>query len=130
MIVLRSPKGWTAPREVEGHFLEGFWRAHQVPLPAVKKDPVQLRILENWMRSQMPEQFFDGKGRLAPVFRELAPAGTRRMSANPHANGGRLKKALRLPDFRDYANPIDKPGKTQAENTRPLGPFAGRSDED
>ena len=121
MIVLRSPKGWTAPREIEGHFLEGFWRAHQVPLPAVKKDPVQLRALENWMRSQKPESFFDGEGKLASVFTELAPSGTRRMSANPHANGGRLKKALRLPDFRDYSNPTEKPGQSQAENTRPLG---------
>ena len=121
MIVLRSPKGWTAPREFGGHFLEGFWRAHQVPLPGVKKDARQLRILEDWMRSQKPEQFFDGEGKLAPVFRELAPSGRQRMSANPHANGGRLKKSLRLPDFRDYANPTDKPGKTQAENTRPLG---------
>src|SRR5947209_8560286 len=121
MIVLRSPKGWTAPREMEGHFLEGFWRSHQVPLPAAKKDPVQLRILESWMRSQMPEQLFDSKGGLAPLFTELAPTGTRRMSANPHTNGGRLKKALRLPDFRAYANPTEKPGLTLAENTRPLG---------
>jgi xylulose-5-phosphate/fructose-6-phosphate phosphoketolase len=121
MIVLRSPKGWTAPREVEGHFLEGFWRAHQVPLPAVKSDPVQLRALENWMRSQKPEPFFDQNGKLAPLFAELAPAGARRMSANPHANGGRIKKALRLPDFRNYANPTEKPGISQAENTRPLG---------
>ena len=82
---------------------------------------MQLRILENWMRSQMPEQLFDSKGGLAPLFRELAPAGTRRMSANPHTNGGRLKKALRLPDFREYANPTEKPGLTLAENTRPLG---------
>ena len=123
MIVLRSPKGWTAPREMEGHYLEGFWRAHQVPLPAVKSNPEQLHILENWMRSQVPKSFFDGNGRLAPVFRELAPAGDRRMSANPHANGGRLKKALRLPDFRDYAAKVEKPGTTQAENTRPLGNF-------
>ena len=121
MIILRSPKGWTAPREVEGHFLEGFWRSHQVPLPAAKKDPVQLRTLENWMRSQKPDKFFDGEGKLASVFRDLAPSGTRRMSANPHANGGRLKKALRLPDFRDYATPTQKPGQSQAENTRPLG---------
>jgi len=121
MIVLRSPKGWTAPREVEGHFLEGFWRAHQVPLPAVKKDPVQLRMLENWMRSQQPDPFFNADGKLADWFRELAPSGTRRMSANPHANGGRLKKALRLPDFRSYGHTIDKPGQSLAENTRPLG---------
>jgi xylulose-5-phosphate/fructose-6-phosphate phosphoketolase len=123
MIVLRSPKGWTAPREVEGHWLEGFWRAHQVPLPNVKKDPEQLRILESWMRSQRPEELFDSQGRFAAEFRELAPTGVRRMSANPHANGGRIKKALRLPDFRDYGIKLDKPGQIQAENTRPLGVF-------
>lgn len=125
MIVLRSPKGWTAPREVEGHFLEGFWRAHQVPLPAAKKDPEQLRVLEKWMRSEKPDVFFGDNGKLAPVFSELAPAGEKRMSANPHANGGRLKKALRLPDFRDYGARFDKPAQTQVENTRPLGMFLG-----
>jgi xylulose-5-phosphate/fructose-6-phosphate phosphoketolase len=123
MIVLRSPKGWTAPRTLEGHFLEGFWRAHQVPLPAVKKDPEQLRALENWMHSQRPDPLFEGNGRLASVFRDLAPTGDHRMSANPHCNGGRLKKALRLPDFRDFAANIDKPGHAQVENTRPLGFF-------
>jgi xylulose-5-phosphate/fructose-6-phosphate phosphoketolase len=123
MIVLRSPKGWTAPRKIEGHFLEGFWRAHQVPLPDVKKDPEQFRILESWMHSQKPEVFFDGNGNLAPLFRELAPSGSRRMSANPHANGGRLKKDLRLPDFRDYACKLEKPAQKLAENTRPLGIF-------
>jgi xylulose-5-phosphate/fructose-6-phosphate phosphoketolase len=125
MIVLRSPKGWTAPREVEGHFLEGFWRAHQVPLPAAKADPEQLRVLENWMRGLKPAPFFDSRGKLASLFSELVPSGSRRMSANPHANGGRLKKALRLPDFRDYAVKVDKPGQTQNENTRPLGVFLG-----
>src|SRR5579864_797956 len=123
MIVLRSPKGWTAPREFGGHFLEGFWRAHQVPLPNVKKDPEQLRILENWMHSLKPEPFFDSKGKLAITFRDLMPSGTRRMSANPHANGGRLKKALRLPDFRNYADKSEKPGRDLVENTRPLGAF-------
>jgi xylulose-5-phosphate/fructose-6-phosphate phosphoketolase len=123
MIVLRSPKGWTAPREMEGHYLEGFWRAHQVPLPEAKKDPEQLRILESWMRSQMPEKLFEEEGGLAPIFRELAPAGNRRMSANPHANGGRLKKALRLPDFREYGVQVEKPGQSRHENTRPLGKF-------
>jgi xylulose-5-phosphate/fructose-6-phosphate phosphoketolase len=123
MIVLRSPKGWTAPREVEGHFLEGFARAHQVPLPNVKKDPEQLKVLEKWMRSEMPAEFFDGKGHLAEVFRELAPSGNRRMSANPHANGGQLKKELRIPDFREYAEKFEKPATFQAENTRPLGSF-------
>ena len=123
MIVLRSPKGWTAPREVEGHFLEGFWRAHQVPLPNVKKDPEQLRVLEKWMRSLEPESFFDGSGKLSARLSDLAPLGTRRMSANLHANGGRLKKALRLPDFRNYADKSKKPSQTLAENTRPLGAF-------
>ncbi|MFZ1916316.1 MAG: phosphoketolase family protein [Terriglobales bacterium] len=125
MIVLRSPKGWTAPREVEGHYLEGFWRAHQVPLPAAKKDPEQLRILENWMHSLKPEVFFDADGKLASRFRELAPSGMRRMSANPHANGGRLKKALRLPDFSNYAYKFEKPGRSQMENTHPLGVYLG-----
>jgi xylulose-5-phosphate/fructose-6-phosphate phosphoketolase len=125
MIVLRSPKGWTAPRKVEGHYLEGFWRAHQVPLPAVKKDPEQLRALESWMHSMKPDSFFEGDGQLAPVFRELAPKGDRRMSANPHANGGIIRKALRLPDFRDYAQKIEKPATGMVENTRPLGVFLG-----
>jgi xylulose-5-phosphate/fructose-6-phosphate phosphoketolase len=123
MIVLRSPKGWTAPREVEGHYLEGFWRAHQVPLPNVKKDPEQLRTLEAWMRSLKPKEFFDGHGQLVAEFKNVAPQGTRRMSANLHANGGRLKKALRLPDFREYGIECTKPGKTKAENTPPLGAF-------
>jgi xylulose-5-phosphate/fructose-6-phosphate phosphoketolase len=123
MIVLRSPKGWTAPKEVEGHRLEGFWRAHQVPIPNVKHDPEQLRILEDWMHSQRPEELFDGQGRFSAEFRELAPTGNRRMSANPHANGGRVKRALRLPDFHQYGTAFEKPGTTQAENTRPLGVF-------
>ena len=123
MIVLRSPKGWTAPMEVEGHRLEGFWRAHQVPLANVKKDPEQLRILETWMRSMRPEELFDARGKFVTELRELAPTGHRRMSANLHANGGRLKKALRLPDFREYGIKLEKPGNLQAENTRPLGAF-------
>ena len=123
MIVLRSPKGWGAPAEVGSHRLEGFWRAHQVPLAAVKKDPAQLDILEKWMRAQKPEELFDADGRLVPELRELAPAGTRRMGANPHANGGRLKKALRMPDFRQYQLQVDKPAQIEAENTRPLGAF-------
>jgi len=123
MIVLRSPKGWTAPREVEGHWLEGFWRAHQVPLPNVKKDPEQLRTLEVWMRSLKPAEFFDGSGKLIAQLRDLPPQGTRRMSANPHANGGRLKKTLRLPDFREYACKVEKPAKILVENMPPLGAF-------
>ena len=123
MIVLRSPKGWSAPKEAGGHRLEGSWRAHQVPLPDVKKNPEQLRLLESWMRSQKPEELFDANGRLVPELKELAPTGTRRMSANPRANGGILKKALRLPGFRDYAQKVEVPGKCEAENTRPLGAF-------
>jgi len=123
MIVLRSPKGWTAPKEVEGRRLEGFWRAHQVPLTNVKKDPVQLRILEEWMRSQRPEKLFDPDGGFNADIRALAPAGARRMSANPITNGGRVKRALRLPDFRTYGVSFEKPGVTLAENTRPLGVF-------
>jgi xylulose-5-phosphate/fructose-6-phosphate phosphoketolase len=94
-----------------------------VPLPDAKKDPEQLRMLETWMRSQKPKELFTPEGRFAPLFRELAPTGNRRMSANPHANGGRLKKALRLPDFHDYGMEVPKPGQLQAENTRPLGVF-------
>ena len=123
MIVLRSPKGWSAPKEVEGHMLEGSWRAHQVPMANVKKDPVQLKLLEQWMRSQKPDTAFDKNGTFVAELKELAPTGQRRMSANPHANGGLLKKDLRLPDFRLYAQKVDKPGTTQAENTRPLGAF-------
>jgi xylulose-5-phosphate/fructose-6-phosphate phosphoketolase len=123
MIVLRTPKGWTAPEQVHGHRLEGSWRAHQVPLPDVKKDLDELRLLEEWMRSYKPEEVFDAGGRLIEELRELAPTGELRMSASPHANGGILKKALRMPDFREYALPIDKPGVTEVENTRPLGQF-------
>jgi len=123
MIVLRSPKGWSAPREVEGHFLEGFWRAHQVPLPDVRKDPEQLRVLESWMRAQKPEELFDANGSFVPEFRELLPTGARRMSANPHANGGILKRNLRLPDFREYAVEIPHPGKLENETMRPLGAY-------
>jgi len=123
MIVLRAPKGWGAPIEVNGHRLEGFWRAHQVPLADVKKNPASLSILERWMRDQKPEELFDQDGRLVRELRALAPTGHRRMSANPHANGGRLRKALRLPDFRSYRLQVDKPGQIEAENTRPLGGF-------
>jgi len=123
MIVLRSPKGWGAPQEVGGHRLEGFWRAHQVPLTEVKKNPEQLQILEKWMRGYKPEELFDQKGSLVPELKELAPTGARRMSANPHANGGVLRKALRLPDFRDYAIKVDAPGNIETENVPPLGKF-------
>jgi xylulose-5-phosphate/fructose-6-phosphate phosphoketolase len=123
MIVLRSPKGWSAPKEFNGHKLEGSWRAHQVPLPDVKKNPESLRLLEDWMRSLRPEKAFDANGRLMSELKALAPTGARRMSANPHANGGILKRDLRLPDFHDYSQKVEQPGTCEAENTRPLGAF-------
>ena len=122
MVVLRSPKGWGAPAEVDGNRIEAFWRSHQVPLADVKTNPQRLRILENWMRSLKPEELFDESGRLQPELAEISPSGSRRMSASPHANGD-LRKKLRLPDFRDYAIKIDRPGNTEVENVPPLGGF-------
>jgi xylulose-5-phosphate/fructose-6-phosphate phosphoketolase len=123
MIILRSPKGWTAPGEVDGHKLEGFWRAHQVPITDVAKNPSHLKLLEEWMRSYKPEELFDETGKLLPELRELSPKGIRRMGSNPHANGGLLREDLRLPDFRNYGVEFPKPGQTEVENTRPLGVF-------
>jgi xylulose-5-phosphate/fructose-6-phosphate phosphoketolase len=123
MIVLRSPKGWTGPKTVDGHKVEGFWRSHQVPLAGVRENPAHLKQLEDWLRSYRPDDLFDKNGRLIPELKALAPLGTRRMSANPHGNGGLLRKPLRLPNFRDYAIKVDAPGQTTAENTRPLGRF-------
>jgi xylulose-5-phosphate/fructose-6-phosphate phosphoketolase len=123
MIVLRTPKGWTGPKDVDGHKVEGSWRAHQVPLAGVHENPAHLKQLEEWLRSYRPDELFDEKGRLIPELKALAPKGTRRMSANPRANGGLVRKALRMPDFRAYAITVDKPGQATAENTRPLGRF-------
>jgi xylulose-5-phosphate/fructose-6-phosphate phosphoketolase len=123
MIILRSPKGWTGPAEVDGRKVEGLWRSHQVPLSGVKKNPAHLKLLEQWLRSYKPEELFDQNGQLLPELCELMPKGNRRMGSNPHANGGHLKKNLRLPDFRQYALTLDNPGQIQAENTRPLGRF-------
>ncbi len=123
MIVLRAPKGWTGPKELEGHKLEGYWRSHQVPFADVRDNPTHLKVLETWMRSYRPEELFDQTGRVVPELRALAPKGRRRMSANPHANGGLLRKELKLPDFRDYAVPVSARGTTQHENTKPLGEF-------
>ncbi len=123
MIILRSPKGWTGPKEVDGHKVEGFWRAHQVPVLDVQSNPEHLRIVEQWMRSYRPEELFDHEGALIPELQELAPVGNRRMSANPHANGGKLRKALKLPDFRDYAIGIDAPGAIEVSPTETLGKF-------
>jgi xylulose-5-phosphate/fructose-6-phosphate phosphoketolase len=123
MIVLRSPKGWTGPKEVDGHKVEGFWRAHQVPLAGVREYPAHRQQLEAWLRGYQPETLFDAAGRLVPELRALAPKGERRMSANPHANGGKLRRVLRMPDFRNYAVDVDAPGRARAETTRPLGEF-------
>ena len=123
MIVLRSPKGWTGPKEVDGHKVEGFWRAHQVPLAGMHGNPAHMKQLEEWLRSYRPEELFDESGRLIPELKALAPKGERRMGANPHANGGMLRKPLRMPDFRSYAIKVEKPGQVTAENTRPLGQF-------
>ena len=123
MIVLRSPKGWTGPKTVDGHKIEGFWRSHQVPLSGVTQNPEHLKMLEEWLRGYEPEKLFDAAGRLIPELKALAPEGNRRMSANPNANGGLLRKALRTPDFRDYAVAVPKPGAMESENTRPLGRF-------
>src|SRR5437879_2166647 len=121
MIVLRTPKGWTAPAEVDGHKLEGFWRAHQVPIADVAKNPAHLKLLEDWMRSYRPEELFDETGKLISELAELAPVGPRRMGANPHANGGLLLKDLLLPDFRDYEVEVPAPGTALAEATRLMG---------
>ena len=121
MIVLRSPKGWTGPATVGGHKVEGTWRAHQVPLADVAGKPENLKQLESWLRSYKPEELFDQDGRLAPELRDFPPKGTRRMGSNPRANGGLLRKDLRLPDFGTYAVADVAPGRTTAENTRPLG---------
>jgi xylulose-5-phosphate/fructose-6-phosphate phosphoketolase len=123
MIVLRSPKGWTGPAEMNGHKLEGSWRSHQVPFADVRNNPANLKMLEEWMRSYKPEELFDAEGRLKAELRATAPMGDRRMSANPHANGGLLRRELKLPDIRQYAVQVGSRGTTQHENTKPLGEF-------
>jgi len=123
MIVLRTPKGWTGPQVVDGVQVEDTFRAHQVPVSNARDDDDHRRILEAWMRSYRPEELFDDRGRLIPELERLAPAGPRRMSANPHANGGVLLRDLTLPDFRDYAVPVVAPGASSAEATRVLGRF-------
>ena len=123
MIILRSPKGWTGPKEVDGLKTEGFWRSHQVPLAELKTKPKHIKILEKWMKSYKPEELFDKKGRLLPELSDLAPKGSRRMGANPHANGGLLLRDLKMPDFRDYAVDVPAPGQVTAEATRIMGAF-------
>ncbi|WP_319420842.1 phosphoketolase family protein [Pleurocapsa sp. FMAR1] len=123
MIILRTPKGWTAPDRVDGKKVEGFWRAHQVPLEGMHSNPEHLQLLEQWMKSYRPEELFDEQGTLIPELQELAPKGDRRMSANPIANGGLVRKNLLMPDFREFGVDIDQPGGVMAENTRVLGKF-------
>jgi len=121
MIVLRSPKGWTGPAALHGKKLEGFWRAHQVPLAAPNTDPEQLGLLEDWLKSYRPWELFDANGTLIPELRALSPVGPRRMGSNPHANGGLLRRKLQFPPLADYAVAVDAPGSTEVENTYPLG---------
>ena len=121
MIVLRTPKGWTGPKEVDGLKTEGYWRSHQVPITDIAAKPEHIKLLEEWMKSYKPEELFDSNGTLFADFADLAPKGDRRMGANPHANGGLLLKDLRMPDFRDYAVDVPKPGQVEAESTRVAG---------
>src|SRR6478672_1737126 len=123
MLILRTPKGWTGPKEVDGLPVENTWRSHQVPLADVREHPERIRQLEEWLRSYRPEELFDEHGVLVAELAGLAPRGDRRMSANPHANGGLLLRDLTLPDFRDYAVDVPKPGTTTGEATRVLGVF-------
>ena len=123
MIVLRSPKGWTGPKELDGNRIEGNWRSHQVPFADARGNDAHREVLESWMRSYRPDELFDESGAPVPAIAELHPAGDRRMSANPHANGGLLLRDLKLPDFRDYAVEVQTPGTTAAEATRVLGTF-------
>ena len=123
MIVLRAPKGWTGPKEINGHKAEGSWRSHQVPFSDVRANPKSLKMLEDWLKSYKPGELFDANGGLVSELRELSPKGTLRMSANRHANGGLLRKDLKLPDFRNYAVAVPQAGKELYENTRPLGEF-------
>ncbi len=122
LIVFRTPKGWTCPPEIDGRKCEDYWRSHQVPMGEMHKED-HIRILEQWMKSYRPEELFDENGRLNPDLAELAPKGHRRMSDNPHANGGLLLRDLRLPDFRDYAVEVNNPGETVAESARVMGKY-------
>jgi xylulose-5-phosphate/fructose-6-phosphate phosphoketolase len=123
MIVLRSPKGWTCPKTIDGKRTEDYWRSHQVPMGEMHEKPAHVRLLEKWMKSYRPQELFDKGGKLKPEIAALAPEGARRMSANPHGNGGLLLKDLRLPDYRDYAVRMTKPGAVSAESTRVMGRY-------
>lgn len=123
MIIMRTPKGWTGPKSVDGKKTEDSWRSHQVPLSGLAEKPDHIRILEKWMKSYRPEELFDENGRLVPSLAALAPQGKRRMGDNPHANGGLLLRDLRMPDFRKYSIMVTQPGAIEAESTRIMGNF-------
>ncbi|TGQ77065.1 phosphoketolase family protein [Mesorhizobium sp. M8A.F.Ca.ET.207.01.1.1] len=123
MIVLRSPKGWTGPKEVDGLKTEGFWRSHQVPLSGLAENPAHLKLLEEWLKSYRPEELFDAAGAPVAAIRATAPQATKRMSANPHANGGLLRRSLELPGLHDHAIALERPGAIKAESTRAMGSF-------
>ncbi|MGB9857934.1 MAG: phosphoketolase family protein [Dictyoglomaceae bacterium] len=123
MIILRIPKGWTAPKKIGNHYIEGYWRAHQVPFSDAKENPKTLEVLEAWLRSYEPEKLFDKNGRLREDLKDLPPKGNKRMSANPYANGGLLRKELKLPNIKEFSVEVKNPTKDEAENTRPLGIF-------
>jgi xylulose-5-phosphate/fructose-6-phosphate phosphoketolase len=123
MVILKSPKGWTGPKEVDGLKTEGFWRAHQVPIAELATKPAHVKLLESWMKSYRPEELFDESGTLKPEIAALAPAGERRMSANPHANGGLLMRELDLPDITTFAVEVKTPGEVRAGATSVLGTF-------
>lgn len=123
MIILRSPKGWTGPKEVDGLKTEDYWRSHQVPLSGLADNPEHVQLLQQWLQSYRPQELFDDNGTLLPELKALAPSGERRMGSNPHANGGALLRELRLPEFRDYAVAVPRPGHSYAEATRVLGTF-------
>jgi xylulose-5-phosphate/fructose-6-phosphate phosphoketolase len=123
MIILRTPKGWTCPKELDGHKLEGSWRAHQMPITDPVTNPAHLKLVEQWMRSYRPEELFDEKGALIAELAAMAPEGRRRITANPHANGGVLRKPLNRPDFRDYAVKVEKPGQIELSPTANLATY-------
>jgi xylulose-5-phosphate/fructose-6-phosphate phosphoketolase len=123
MIVLRTPKGWTGPRKLDDHFLEGYWRAHQVPIADVLTNPAHLKVLEDWMRSYKPEELFTEEGKLQPELRALAPTGVRRMSANPVANGGILRRKLNIPDYRKYGYEMEKPASVNVGSMSKFAEF-------
>lgn len=123
MIILRSPKGWTGPKTVDGHNIEGSWRAHQIPITDPQTNPDHLKLVEEWLRSYRPEELFDEEGKLIAELKAMAPTGTRRISGNPHANGGELRKPLELPDFRGYAAKVERRGWSEVSSTDTLAHF-------